>query len=215
MSRPIAILVAAGFALLVGACSSVYYDAWEQVGVEKRHILADRVEDGREDQQEAQEQFQTTFDAFQALTGFEGGDLEDAYRELTDEYEECEERAETVRDRIASIEKVATDLFSEWESEIGLISDPTMRSRSQGNLRDTRASYGRLIAAMETAASRMDPVLGAFRDRVLYLKHNLNSAAIASLEGDVVEIQGDVGKLIADMNAAIAEADEFLGKLEG
>ena len=64
-------------------------------------------------------------------------------------------------------------------------------------------------------SERMDPVLTAFRDRVLTLKHNLNAAAIASLEGDLVSIQGDVQRLVDELNASIAEADAFIGKLEG
>ena len=202
--------------LVVGGagCRSIYYDAWESVGVEKRHILADRVEKGREDQQEAQEQFQTTFDAFQALTGYEGGDLERIYRKLAGEFEDSEEAAQEVRDRIASIDQVARDLFTEWERERVEISDPGLRSRSRAKLRDTLASYGRMLRAMQRASRRMDPVLAAFRDRVLYLKHNLNASAIASLEGDVGEIRSDVRGLIDEMNASISEADRFLSGFE-
>ena len=196
-------------------CTSVYYDALEQVGIEKRHILADRVEEGREDQQDAQEQFQTTFDAFQALTRYDGGNLESVYRKLAGEFEDCEEQATTVRERIGSIEKVANDLFAEWEMELAQISDAGLRSRSKASLNRTRRSYGSLISAMKRASTRMDPVLTAFRDRVLYLKHNLNASAIASLEGDLGEIETDVGRLIAEMNKAIAEADQFLGDFEG
>ena len=60
-------------AALVLGCSSVYYGALEQVGVQKRHILADRIEDGREAQQDAQEQFQDAFERFKTATTFEGG----------------------------------------------------------------------------------------------------------------------------------------------
>jgi hypothetical protein len=66
------------------------------------------------------------------------------------------------------------------------------------------------MKAMRAAASSMDPVLAQFRDQVLFLKHNLNSAAIASIEGEVVKVKSDVAKLIADMEASIAEADRFL-----
>lgn len=210
-SRLLAIAIFLGFAF---GCTSVYYDALEQFGVEKRHILADRVEEGREDQKDAQEQFQTTFDAFQALTHYDGGNLESVYRRLQSEFEDCEDQAQTVRDRIGSIEAVAKDLFAEWGMELAQISDAGMRNRSRASMNDTRRSYGSLIAAMKRAASRMDPVLTAFRDRVLYLKHNLNASAIASLEGDLGEIETDVGRLIAEMNQAIAEADAFLGDLE-
>jgi Protein of unknown function (DUF2959) len=59
--------------LLAGlpAYSSLYHGALEQVGIQKRHILADRIEDGRE----AQEQFQDAFERFETATRFEGGEL--------------------------------------------------------------------------------------------------------------------------------------------
>ncbi len=191
------------------------YSALEQVGVEKRHILKGRVEDGRDDQRAAQEQFQTTLEAFQAATGFEGGDLEDVYDDLNAEYERSEARAQAVRDRIDSIEHVAAALFDEWEDELGQISDAGLRAGSKRRLQETQRAYARLIGAMRRASERMDPVLTAFRDRVLALKHNLNAAAIASLEGDLASIQGDVQRLIDDLGASIAEADAFIGQLEG
>jgi hypothetical protein len=94
-------------------CKSTYYATMEQFGVHKREILVDRVRDGREEQAAAQEQFQSTFEAFQKLTGFQGGDLEDLYEDLNDEYESSEDRADAVRDRIDSIQRVAKALFEE------------------------------------------------------------------------------------------------------
>lgn len=195
-------------------CQSIYYDTMESFGVEKRHILVDRIEDGRDDQREAQEQFQTTLEAFKAVTGFDGGDLEDTYDRLNSEYTASEARADAVRKRIDSIEQVAADLFEEWQTEIGQISDAKLRSGSSARLRDTRGRYDQLIAAMRRAESRMDPVLAAFRDRVLYLKHNLNARAIASLEADLGEIEADVDQLVRDMNASIAEAETFLASFD-
>jgi hypothetical protein len=56
----------------------------------------------------------------------------------------------------------------------------------------------------------MAPVLAAFKDTVLVLKHDLNAQAVASLQGTVVEIERDVEALIDDMEASIAEADRFV-----
>ena len=60
----------------------------------------------------------------------------------------------------------------------------------------------------------MDPVLQAFRDQVLFLKHNLNARAIASLESTVGAIEGDVQSLIDELGRSIREADAFLDTLE-
>ncbi len=43
--------------LSLTACQSAYYTAWEKLGVEKRDILVDRVEDARDSQTDAQKQF--------------------------------------------------------------------------------------------------------------------------------------------------------------
>ncbi|MEN8160446.1 MAG: DUF2959 family protein [Myxococcota bacterium] len=119
-----------------------------------------------------------------------------------------------MRDRIRSIEEVAGDLFEEWEDEIGQISRADLRRRSSQRLAETRGRYERLITAMKRAKRKMDPVLTAFRDQVLFLKHNLNASAIASLEESSVEIQGEVDALIRDMQKSIREADAFLAELE-
>ena len=141
MQRLSTVLAIALLSVAVSGCQSMLYSALEQVGIEKRHILVDRVEDGRDDQQEAQEQFQTTLEAFQAVTSFDGGDLEGVYDDLNAEYERSEARAEAVRERIASIEDVAEALFSEWESELGEISNTRMRRDSQQKLAATRRAY--------------------------------------------------------------------------
>ncbi|HXJ76240.1 MAG TPA: DUF2959 family protein, partial [Candidatus Dormibacteraeota bacterium] len=53
-----------------------------------------------------------------------------------------------------------------------------------------------------------------FKDYVLYLKHNLNAQAIASLKGTATSIQADIGNLIAQMNQSIAKADDFVKTLQ-
>jgi hypothetical protein len=63
---------------------------------------------------------------------------------------------------------------------------------------------------MKRAEAKIEPVLSAFRDQVLFLKHNLNARAIASLRNDLAEVEADIASLVRDMNASIAEADEFI-----
>ena len=206
----------AGLTLLAGSlgCRSLYYGALEKVGIQKRHILADRIEEGRDAQQDAEEQFQDAYEHFKTATSFEGGELEATYRSLADELDESEERAADVRERITSIEQVAADLFVEWEGEIGQISRADLRDKSREQLRQTRARFSKLLAAMKRAERKMDPVLVAFRDQVLFLKHNLDASAIASLETQATGIQSDVDALVRDLSASIREADAFLAALE-
>ena len=64
----------------LAACQTIQYQALEAVGIEKRNILASRVEAASEAQDEAGEQFETTLERFRAVVEFDGGDLERAYR---------------------------------------------------------------------------------------------------------------------------------------
>ena len=90
VARAFALSITLALALGSAGCKTAYYGTMEKMGIHKRDILVNRVEDAREEQQEAQEQFQTTLEAFQALTGFEGGELQDVYDRLNDEYEESD-----------------------------------------------------------------------------------------------------------------------------
>jgi pyruvate-formate lyase len=185
----------------------------EQIGREKRHILESRVEASREDQEEVQEEFKTTFELFKEVTDYDGGDLERFYTRMEAQLERSESKAEDVRERIRSIERVAKDLFDEWTGEIAEISRADLRRESESQLRATRSRYDKMIAAMKRAEAKMDPVLTAFRDQVLFLKHNLNASAIASLERSTADIESDVAALLREMQASIAETEVFLATL--
>ena len=173
--------------LSLTACSTVYYETMEQFGVHKRDILVDRVEEARDSQEAAKEQFSSALEQFTTLLNFDGGDLQAAYDSLNGEFEESESRAEAVSDRIRAVENVSADLFNEWEDE--------------------------LVASMHAAESKMTPVVNAFRDQVLFLKHNLNSRAIASLRSELATIEGDISALIVDMENSISESNKFLTEL--
>lgn len=212
-TRYSAMLAGLATLLALAACTSTYYRALESVGIEKRDILVDRIDDTRNAQNDAKEQFSSALEQYRSVVAFEGGDLEDAYDRLNSEYEKSERRAEEVRRRIDSVEKVAGDLFDEWEDEIGQYSDPDLARRSNQLLEETRDQYGEVITAMHRAEETMDPVLALFNDQVMFLRHNLNARAIGSLENELGEIEQATGTLIAEMERAIAEANAFIANM--
>ncbi|MEO1717882.1 MAG: DUF2959 family protein [Planctomycetota bacterium] len=214
-------VVSASLVLLaapLAGCSSATIWAREAVlGEEKREQLVSNVEKAREEQQEAKETFATALDELLAISSGSGArdTLEAQYRTIEASYDKSETKAKAVNDRIKTIDRVAGKLFNEWESELDDYESDSLRGQSEVQLAATKQKYEQLIAAMRRAASRMDPVLSAFKDQTLFLKHNLNAQAIASLETDLEEIRVDVSSLIADMEAAIAEADTFIESIRG
>ena len=200
--------------ILLAGCESVYYDTMEQFGIHKREILIDRIEDAQDAQEDGQEQFKDALEQFQAVVNFDGGDLEVVYNKLNDEYEDSEEAAETIRERIDQVEDVAEDLFDEWTAELEQYSNAALRRDSERQLRETRRRYERLISSMRRAEQTIDPVLASLKDNVLYLKHNLNARAIASLKGELSTVNQDVENLISAMQRAIAESNAFIEDMQ-
>jgi hypothetical protein len=199
---------------LLGGCASAYYAAWQKLGYEKRDILVSRVEETRDDQTKAKEQFKTTLEQFQALTNFNGGDLETEYKKLKSSYESCQSRASAVSSKINSVDKVANAMFDEWTKELDDYHDENLRASSQQKLDDSKARYAQLLAAMRNSESKMKPVLDAFQDRVHFLRDNLNAAAISSLSNTSAGINSDVQNLIQDMDKSINEANSFIDNMK-
>jgi len=196
------------------ACESTYYSTMEQFGVHKRDILVDRVQDGREAQLDAQKQFRSALEEFKSLVDYDGGNLEKRYNKLNKEFEASEDSAQEIHQRVDDIDSVAKALFKEWKGELAEYSSAVLRRQSQEQLDATRRQYSQLISAMRGAETKLDPVLDAMRDQVLFLKHNLNANAIKSLKGEVGSINRNVDSLLAAMEKAISEADTFISQMK-
>jgi len=200
--------------LLTTGCRTAYYSTMEKFGVYKRDILKDNVQEARDEQKKAAEQFKDALTRLRELYGSPGGDLEKIYDKLQADFNHSTSRANAVKERIRKVETVASDLFKEWEQEITTIQNPKLASDSREKLRETREKYDSLHSAMKRAESSMDPVLAQFRDQVLYLKHNLNAQAIGALKGETLDIEKEIQRLITDMNSSIQEADRFIQGLK-
>jgi hypothetical protein len=200
--------------LLFSGCSSVYYGAMEKVGIPKRKILVDRVGAAREAQQEAKAQFSSALAQFLAVTKVPATELQATYEKLDGEFKRSESRAQEVRNRIAAIDDVAHALFAEWSDELAQYKSAALRGQSERQLAATRSRYAALMRVMEQAAAGMNPVIDAFRDQVLFLKHNLNAQAVSALSGSTRELQQDIARLVADMEKSIREADAFIASMQ-
>lgn len=202
-------------AVMLCGCSTAYYKTMETFGVHKRDIMVDKVKDASEAQEEAKEQFKDALEKFASVVTVDGGELQEKYDVLSAQLDRSEARAKAVTDRIAEVEDVSNALFKEWSRELNDYNSESLRRSSERQLIDTQRRYDQLLSAMQRAESKMQPVLVAFRDQVLYLKHNLNARAIASLQGAVVTMESDVAQLVRDMEASIAEANAFIESMEG
>lgn len=195
---------------VLSGCQTAYYNTMEKLGTPKREILSDRIEGARDSQLDAKEQFSSALEQFSVTLKFKGGTLEETYKKLNKVYEKSEDQATEVKDRIEKVEHVAGALFAEWQEELEQYTNAKLRKNSEAQLRSTKKRYGTLITAMKKAENKIQPVLSALKNQVLTLKHNLNAAAITSLQKELLTVETDVDSLVKEMEAAIKEANSFL-----
>lgn len=197
------------FSCLMLSCETI-----QLLGKERRENLSFHVEKAQVEQEEAKEEFQSALEEFSSLVNIGNTDLEMKYNQLNDHYENCDARAKQISNRIGKIESAAQRLFLEWEDELQLYSNRNLRDASRKKLADTKDRYYDLVASMKRSESKMQPVLTVFHDNVLFLKHNLNAAAIGALQGEVESLEQNVAALIQELEKSIAEAGQLINSIQ-
>ncbi|MDN2662734.1 DUF2959 domain-containing protein [Psychromonas sp. 14N.309.X.WAT.B.A12] len=198
---------------LLSGCESVYYSTMEKVGIHKRDILIDRVEETKESQEESQEEFQSALDRVTALIDFKGGDLQNTYNALNDDYQSSLDAANEVSENIDKVEDVANALFAEWSEELKQYKSASLKRQSSQKLTNTERQFNTMLRSMRNSESKMQPVLSSLNDNVLYLKHNLNAQAMSEIKGEFTNLKRDIQQLVNDMNQSIADSNKFIEQM--
>ena len=206
-------LLTVAVVLISGGCQKAYYGTMEMFGKHKRDILVDNVADARDAQNQAKEQFASALEEFMSVVDSPESQLEEKYKTLNAAYEKSEDKADAVKEHIKDVKRVAEALFDEWEDELNEYTSDSLRKKSEDKLKQTQKRYIKLISAMERAESKIAPVLSAFHDQVLFLKHNLNAQAIASLQDELITVENEIGILILEMEKSIDEANAFIQEM--
>lgn len=200
--------------ILLGGCATTYYDTMERAGIHKRDILIDRIKNTRDSQVDAQKEFRSALEQFASVIRLEDTDLKRMYEKLNTEYEECRKAAKTVSSRIDRVESVADALFHEWKEELRQYTRSDLRETSRQRMEETRTRYREMLAGMHRAEKSMEPVLAIFSDNVLFLKHNLNAQAIASLKIEFSILRGQIDGLVKRMNESIVVSERFIAEMK-
>ena len=213
MKRTVFLSLVSIVLLTAAGCQTAYYATMEKFGVHKRDILVDRVQEARDEQQEAKQEFSSALARFRSVVNFDSGDLQQKYDNLSADYDRCAGKADAVKSRISKVEDVAEALFKEWEGEIAEYTNASLKQSSQNQMIETRARYEKVVRAMRRAEQKIQPVLSAFKDQVLFLKHNLNARAISSLQTELKSVENDIATLIKEMETSINEANRFIAQM--
>ncbi|MFN8392480.1 MAG: DUF2959 family protein [Bdellovibrionota bacterium] len=208
-SVAIALSISALPAALSG-CNSLYFASMEKLGYAKRDLMVSRIRDANETQKATKKQFENALEEFRSVVSVKGGDLEKNYYRLDRELKKSESVADELKTRVSRIEDVSDALFREWRKELSEYQNADLKQRSAAKLDHARERYDQMIAVMHRATERLDPALRPMKDNVLFLKHNLNAAAIGSLDRETTVVEENVDSLIRNLDHSISEAQAFI-----
>ena len=107
----------------------------------------------------------------------------------------------------------ADALFQNWSASMAGISDPALRAKSEKRLVDTRVRYADIQAQSIKAGGLYTAFMTALHDHVIFLGHDLNGSAVASLAQESARLNTQATELFAAIEKATAAANANIGAL--
>src|SRR5687767_4398619 len=151
--------------------SSTYVKAMDTAGLEKREMLTDRLQEARDAQIAAKQQLQTALYTLRRVATVPATELTDLHDDHENEVKTTEDEIDDLKGSIASVEAVANEMFSDWEEDLAKYEDQELRQKSAREMRETQQSYTQMINALRNTHQKLNSVMPALKDQVLYVQH--------------------------------------------
>lgn len=206
-------LLTAGVMILAG-CSQTYYGTMETFGKHKRQLVTDHVLNVRDAQSSVSQKFTVALEQFQVSSTLRGVMLEEKYKELQNLYAACDSSTGKLESEIDKLNNVLDAMFEEWQGELEGYSDPQLRRASEDRLNRTMARYDKLVMGFERGTENIYPALKAYKDQLLFVKHNLNAQADGSVKQEFGKFQSQITSLLRQLDASMAECDSFIALIQ-
>ncbi len=123
------------------------------------------------------------------------GDAVKAYKELEDVIDSSDDQAEDLRKSIERMQADAEPVFDQWTKDLEAYSNPEMRQRSQVRLAAARERYDAVMASVEPVLVEYEAINQTFRDHLLFLSHDMNREALATIQEDVKKVAKEASDL--------------------
>ena len=145
--------------------------------------------------------------------GDEGKDRRKLYKNLMKEMDNCDKRVEGVRKRTAEMNGAASMYFEERGKSVESIGSEDLRARGQARLEESKAEYAHILELGQAAGGDYQGFMAKLRDQVLFLGHDLNPDALASLDDDVKKQNKAATELYAKIDGTITAFNTYTGAL--
>lgn len=138
------------------------------------------------------------------------GDAVTAYKDLEQTIDDSDDQANEFRKSVEKMQAAAEPVFEQWTKDLEAYSNPEMRARSQQRLASARERYDAVVAAVEPVLVEYETINQTLHDHALFLSHDMNPAAVATIQGDVRSVAKEASALDGSFNTAKAAARSYV-----
>ena len=138
------------------------------------------------------------------------GDAVEGHKELVRAIDDSEDQTDDLRKSVERMQAEAEPVFNQWTKDLEGYSNPEMRQRSQARLAAARERYDAVVAAVTPVLVECEAVNQTLGDHALFLKHDMNPAALATIQDDVKKVAKEAADLDGAFNAGKAATRAYV-----
>jgi uncharacterized protein YhaN len=152
-------------------------------------------------------------DAYGLVMAPETMNRKSAYAKLQKAMDGIEKNRAEIAKRADEMNAEADALFQSWSVSMAGISDPGLRAKSEKRLVDTRVRYADIEAQSRTASGLYTTFMRTLHDHVIFLGHDLNDSAVASLKQEAATLDAKAKELFVAIDQATGAANANIAAL--
>jgi uncharacterized protein with GYD domain len=151
--------------------------------------------------------------AYNLVMAPETADRKSAYSKLQKAMNAAEKSRADISRHADAMNAEADALFQNWNASMAAISDAALRAKSEKRLGETRVRYADIQAQSLKAGGLYEAFMRTLHDHMIFLGHDLNGSAVASLKEESAKLNTLATELFAAIDQATGAATTNIGAL--
>jgi len=202
-------VVLAALALVLRATSSE-----AQTGPEATQKFLKTVEGTVKAISDSRTQLQKAVATYNSIIDMTAPDLKAAYAALGRDINDAEKKVIAGRPKIEEMNNAANTYFSARNASVQAITDPDLHKRSEERLNASYEQFQKISAAGKDTRQVFDTLMTDAKNQSVFLGHDLNAGAIASLKPDAAKFNGRANEIFAKVDNVTKMFDEYIASLK-
>jgi gas vesicle protein len=141
-------------------------------------------------------------------------DRQNAYKDLTKEIKNTEDRVKDARKRSDTMHKEAEKFFNEWVKGLAKVNDTQLRALSQANMNESRDAYYQIIDSGLKAATLYGGFVTDLKNQCSYLNLDMSDTAMSRLTANRAQVTAGVSALYQAVDELTGSTKRYIASMK-